>query len=446
MFSALFKAFGSAGKELYHVGGSVRDTLLNKTPKDYDFTTNALPNETQEILTQSGFKHWPLGEKFGTIATIINNTEVEITTYRKDVTAGRHPEVSSSKSVTVDLERRDFTINSIAMDERGNIVDPFHGVNDLKRGIIRTTGSPRVRFGEDPLRMLRAVRFVSQLGFNLNKSARDTIQSFTHAIMFISRERWLEEMNKLLLGQYVDRALELFYQTRLMNYIIPEMFPITIRKFGSIPSKDLWVHTKIVVKNSEPRVNLRWAALLHDIAKPQTRCEDNNEVHFFQHELLGSEMAYSITKKLKMSNEMSSAVVGLISLHQRIGDVVSRKNDPPVSKSALRRVVRECEDKKCSIDDLIDLFAADCSSRNKHTQERQAAHVKLLKEALIEMREEDLRPKLPKGIGEEIMKRYSLSPGPEVGVIKNRLDQMLLDGIINSNMSLDEMFSILGEV
>jgi len=219
------------------------------------------------------------------------------------------------------------------------------------------------------------------------------------------------------------------------------LFPITMQDNGSLPSKDLWAHTKKVVGNSKPRLNLRWAALLHDIAKPQTRFEDRKEVHFFQHEYLGAEIVKGLTKRLKMANELSNNIIGLVAMHQRIGDIVSRKNDPPVSKNALRRLVRDCEEKNCSVDDLVDLFAADCSSKRKNIQERQKAHAELLRTALDNMREEDLRPKLPKGIGEKIMEKFDLPPGPKVGEIKNKLDQMLLDGKITSDMAIEEMFS-----
>ena len=445
MFQKLFETFEANGFKLYHVGGSVRDMLLGKTPKDYDFTTDALPTQTQEILDRGGFRHWPLGEKFGTIAAFVDDNEVEITTHRKDMTPGRHPDVAFTTKLEVDLERRDFTMNSMAMDKDGNIIDPFGGQKDLVKRMLKTTGAPVSRFGEDPLRMLRAIRFVSQLDFNMHRRTKSVIYSFAHAIMSVSRERWLEEMNKLLLGNNVSKALEILYQTRLLGYILPEVFPITMKEKGELPSKDLWFHTKKVVSNSKAQLDVRWAALLHDIAKPQTRLEDKREVHFFQHEYLGAEITECVARRLKMSNEMRHSIKGLVALHQRIGDIVSRKNDPAVSKNALRRLVRDCEGKSCSIESLIELFAADCSSKKKGIQERQRSHTGLLRKALGEMREDELKPRLPKGIGEAIMKRFDLKPGPKVGEIKNELDQMLLDGKILASMSIDDMLAMLRE-
>ena len=442
MFDDLFKIFKENGHSLYFVGGCVRDHLLGKIPNDYDFTTDAMPEKIKEILEEFGYKHWPLGEKFGTIAAHVNEHDIEITTHRKDMTSGRHPEVQFTDNLKDDLERRDFTINSMAMDGSGNIIDPFNGRKDLLKRIIKTTGSPVSRFSEDPLRMLRAVRFVSQLGFNVNFKTREVIGIFAHAIMSISRERWLSEMNKLLMGRYVSKSLELLFQTRLLGYIVPEVFTLTIPISSKIHSKNLWKHTKTVVENSPYDLDVRWAALLHDIAKPQTRVEKEEEasIHFFQHEHLGSEMAESICRRLRMSSGQRKSICGLIAMHHKIGDIVSRRYDPPVSKSGLRRIARECVERECSLDNLINLFAADCTSKNEAVRERQQAHVSLLKAAVSVMEEEDARPKLPKGIGHAIMEKYNLAPGPEIKKIKDVLDELLLDGKITSDMDVERIF------
>lgn len=453
MFERLFNAFEQGRKNLYHVGGSVRDMLLGKSPKDYDFTTDALPNETQEILDVAKIKHWPLGEKFGTIAAsiILNNNmiDIEITTHRKDMTPGRHPDVSFTNNLIEDLARRDFTINSMAMTKNGALIDPFNGQKDLGRRLIRTTGNAHDRFSEDPLRMLRAIRFVSQLNFALSTPVKNVIATYAQTILTVSRERWLEEMNKLLVGPNILKALHDLVDTRLFGYMLPEAFTMTLKQDSKLMSKDLWHHVTTVVKKSPPRTNVRWAALLHDIAKPQTRVEyikryDKmgnaiGEVHFFQHEYLGAEMVEGIARRLKMGNSQRRAIKGLVALHQRIGDVVSRRNEPPVSNSALRRIIRDCDKWGCNINDLIDLFEADCSSARRETLERQSAHAKLLREALEQIKEEDLRPRLPSGIGNAIMHRFNLEPGPEIGAIKNKMDEMLINGLINVKMSPEEI-------
>lgn len=444
-FQKLFEAFTNKGLELNLVGGCVRDIYIGREPKDWDFTTNALPEITKDILSNApGIKScWPIGEKFGTIAAILDTDEqVEITTYREDLTEGRHPEVRFCKTIKEDLSRRDFTMNSLGLNLDGTIIDPFKGQEDIKNNIIRTTGNPYERFSEDPLRMLRAVRFVSQLGFKIEPKTFNAIYNSAHFICSVSRERWLEEMNKLLLGDYASAGVEILKNIRLLNYILPEMMPLTFRTEGSLPSKNVWWHILTVIDKSPKILDVRWAALLHDIAKPQTRFEQGEEVHFFQHELLGAEMVEGITKRLKMGNEQRKSIVGLVALHQRVGDVVSRKYDPPVSVSGLRRIIRECEEHGCDIRNLVELFGADCSSKRPEIIERQTAHRALLIKALDEIKEEDLRPRLPSGIGNIIIEKFNLLPGPEVGVVKRKLDEMLLNGEISSKMTNEEIIEV----
>jgi putative nucleotidyltransferase with HDIG domain len=244
----------------------------------------------------------------------------------------------------------------------------------------------------------------------------------------------------------VKPALELLFKTRLLGYLLPEVYPITMTpRNQTSPTKDLWYHTKVVVNKSKSSPRVRWAALLHDIAKPQTFTESSSGTHFFQHEYLGAEIADGLLKRLKAGAATRHAVRGLIALHQRIGDVVSRRNNPPVSTNALRRLTRDCDERKCRIEDLIELFAADCSSGRKEVVERQRVHANLLRKALKDMRAEDLRPKLPKGIGERLMKHFNLKPGPEVGKLKQKLDTMLVSGKINPGMTAEQMCKLLEE-
>jgi poly(A) polymerase len=441
MFKKLFDAFEKEGKKLYHVGGSVRDMLLGKSPKDYDFTTSALPKETQDILEKNYFTHWPLGERFGTHAAIVENNQIEITTHRFDLTQGRHPSVMFVPDIKVDLARRDLTINSMAMDFDGNLIDPFGGAKDLSKKIIRTTGNPNKRFNEDPLRMLRAVRFISQLGFHLNASSFNVIKGCAQSIMSISKERWLAEMNKLLSGPYVSEAVKYLRNTRLLWYIIPELYPVITPSTGKIKSKNLWHHIVTVIGKSPCDVDVRWAALLHDIAKPQTRSEKFRKVHFFEHQNLGAEMFEGIARRLKMSNKQRKNIKALIYLHHRFDNIVGKNNNKPfVNKNALRRLMIKCKDLGCNINDLVNLFEADSSSHKLSVLDRQHTYAIILRKGIEELEKEEACPKLPTGMGNEIMSKFNLKPGPKVGKIKKMLNEMLLNGVINSDMSSNEVF------
>lgn len=431
----LFEAFEGVSKKLYHVGGSVRDMAIGRTPNDYDFTTDALPQEIQHILTNNGYKHWPIGEKFGTIATTVGGYDVEITTHRKDITRGRHPVVEFTTNLQHDLARRDFTINSMAMEKDGTIIDPFGGIEDLHEGIIKATGDPLERFSEDPLRMLRAIRFVSKLGFSIEPKTGYAMSSLAHTILSVSRERWCEELSGILNGKKVAHGLKMLNRFSLLGFVLPELYVFLLNDpKQTMKSKNLWEHTKDVV--SKVPTHLKWAALLHDIGKPYTRKEFATSVHFLQHDKLGSELAEGICRRLKMSALQTKTIVGLISLHHRFDNLVELKD---VSTPSLRRLIRDCEENSCAIDDLLILFEADCSSKEPTRIDEHLKSVQAIKDALSNVRSEDLRPRLPKNIGNEIMKKFGIGPGPKVGEIKNRLDQMLLNGEITSDMSIDLM-------
>lgn len=443
-FRTLFKAFDRAGKKLYFVGGCVRDSLIGAKPKDFDFTTDARPEDTQRILERAGLKPWPLGEKFGTIAVSMGGEQVEITTHRKDMTPGRHPDVAFTDRLELDLERRDFTINSMASGPDGRILDPFGGRRDLKARVLRTTGSPMARFGEDPLRMLRAVRFVSKLGFSLDPTSLAAIRAVAQNIMLVSRERWLEEMGKLLLGGYVAQALELLNTSRLLFFILPEFMAVVHQPAGKLHSKDLWEHTKGVVSQAKPSLIVRWAALLHDMAKPQTRVELGGEVHFFQHELLGAEMSACIGRRLKMSNEMRRAIRGLVYLHQRTASLVRREGEEyVVSRRAVRRLILDCEKNSCDFKDLVDLFEADCTSKFERVHAKVSRQARAIREEVEVMTEEGLRPRPPSGIGQAIMERFGLKPGPEIGQLRGMLEAMFLDGKLSPSDPPGKMMEAL---
>jgi len=445
VFGILADAFVSRGFRLYLVGGCVRDRLLGLEPKDFDFTTDVRPTQIKEILESVPIVTtvWPIGEKFGTMAAKLSNgQQVEITTHRKDMTPGRHPDVAFTDNLETDLERRDLTMNSMACGPDGKIIDPFGGKVDLESGRIACTGDAFARFSEDPLRMLRAVRFVSKFGFTVEIRTEKAICDLGNSILMVSRERWLEEMDKLLVGVYAEEAIELLAKTRLLWFLVPEL--LAVWQSSQLPTKshkDLWRHIKTVVTKVPGRPDVRWAALLHDTAKPQTEGYKDGKIHFLGHDALGAEMVTGIARRFKMSNERRRAIRGLVFLHQRVSAAIEKGADGNhnINMRVLRRLARECEERSCSIVDLIDLFGADCSSMKEAKRNSVADQHHVLTESLLKMREEDLRPKLPAGIGNAIMERFDLKPGPDVGKLRQQLDEWLVDGKISPDDSVESM-------
>src|SRR5262245_928580 len=301
----LAEAFAANGETLYLVGGVVRDTLLGiQVSTELDFATSALPATTQTALTDAGAASMYLvGERFGTVgatfAGLDEDFQVEITTFRREVypDTSRFPEVAFGATLTDDLARRDFTMNAVAIDAAsGLIIDPWGGESDIAHAVVRAVGEPSERFEEDPLRLLRAARFVSQLGFRLDWRTERAMGERAESLSRISRERILAELNRLLVGEYADHALEILRRTGLLRVALPELDPLLSEADSNIAGrlgreKDLWEHTIRVVQRSPQRLAVRWAAILHDAAKPLTRTVDvHGEVHFFGHEHVGAQL------------------------------------------------------------------------------------------------------------------------------------------------------------
>ncbi len=304
---------------LYQVGGSVRDELMGRIPNDYDFATPALPDEIEDAIKKVGRKPHTIGKRFGTISVSVNGQKVEITTFRKEhyKKNNRKPEVNFDANLRDDLSRRDFTINAIAKDLDGNIIDPFGGQLDIISKKIKCVGNPKDRFREDPLRILRAARFASQFNFKIDEYTESYMKKMASEILNVSKERWVSELDKILVSDYPKVGLEYLMNNRIFNYIIPDLF---LQKGYNQNSKyhdfTLWEHTLRVVENIEPDIELRWAALLHDIAKPFTRTEGKNGYsHYIHHEKLGGEMVKAIGNYLRWSNKRIENVSNLVFNH-----------------------------------------------------------------------------------------------------------------------------------
>ena len=313
---------------LYLVGGSIRDVLLGIEPKDYDFCTPYLPEEIEQKIRDVKRRPYLTGKRFGTLGVKIDGQLIEITTFRTEVYEknNRKPKVEFVKDISIDLSRRDFGINAIAWRD-GKLIDPFGGRLDILERKIRAVGNASHRIKEDPLRMLRCARFISQFGFEVDHYLECTIKKYSYKILHISKERWMQELDKLLLGKEPLIALDFLMETKLLNYMIPELSLQDGYDQNSPYHKyNLWKHTLKVVDATPKDINLRWAALLHDIAKPFVRTDKKDRSNYIRHDFLGGEIIEKTARYLKWSNERREKVKELVVNHLAIGNVL-RKYD-----------------------------------------------------------------------------------------------------------------------
>lgn len=417
------REFRAAGHELYLVGGPVRDLLLRRPHVDLDLSTDATPEQTLALVRPLSKTQWLQGMRFGTVGAQIDGVHLEITTFRTEryEPESRHPEVEFASDVEVDLSRRDFTINAMAirLPER-DAIDPFSGVDDLKRKLIRTPIDPDVSFSDDPLRMLRAFRFSSQLEFEVDAPVLDSITRLKDQLKTVSSERIADELSKLLLGRRPGRALDLAESTGITDVFIPELSSLKLEQDPVHRHKDVFHHTLAVVERTDPVLELRLAALLHDIGKPRTRSIGPEGVSFHHHEVVGSKMAATRLRELRFPNEVVDAVSQLIFLHHRFHTYRLGWSD-----SAVRRYVR---DAGALLGPLNALVRADCTTRNAQKAKRLAARMDELEGRIQELaaREEieKMRPELDGG---QIMAFLGLEPGPLVGEARDFMMNLRLD-------------------
>jgi poly(A) polymerase len=428
----LGRRFDKAGYELHLVGGSVRDALLGRLGDDLDFTTNATPDETLEVLKGWARQVWDIGRDFGTIgAQRGSGPKLEITTFRAEAYDGvsRNPVVRYGTSLVDDLERRDFAINAMAVSLPGHaLTDPFGGRDDLAARVIRTPGLPGLSFGDDPLRMLRAARFAAQLGFTVAPDVVAAMAAMAPDLDRITVERVQTEFSKLMLGQDPVAGLRLLVDTGLAERFLPELPALRLAIDEHAQHKDVYEHTLIVVANAMrheeagPDLVLRLAALLHDVGKPATKAiGPDGRVSFHHHEVVGAKLARQRLRALRYPKDVIADVAELVLLHLRFyGYGRGDWND-----SAVRRYVTDAGP---LLPRLHKLTRSDCTTRNKRKAAQLAADYDALEERIQRIAaDEDLARVRPDLDGNAIMELLGIPPGPLVGQAWRHLKELRLE-------------------
>ena len=434
LFDVLGGAFDAAGEELSLVGGPVRDAILGRVALDLDFTTSADPDKILKIVKPLASATWDVGREFGTIAAQIGDHKIEITSYRADSydKDSRKPTVEFGDNLEDDLKRRDFTVNAMALRlPSKTFVDPHQGLRDLMLETLRTPAAPEISFSDDPLRMMRAARFTSQLGFELDPAAFTAMRDMASRIEIISAERVRDELSKLLISKNPQPGLELLVESGIAELVLPELPALRLEVDEHHHHKDVYQHSLTVVAQAislEPQygfdrdLTLRLAALLHDIGKPATRkLEQGGSVTFHHHDVVGAKLAKKRLMALRFDNDTIKAVCRLIELHLRFFGY----SDQQWSDSAVRRYVRDADDQ---LKRLHILTRADVTTRNQRKADRLAhayddleARIKVLAE------QEQLDAMRPDLDGQEIMELLGIKPGREVGQAYNFLLELRLD-------------------
>lgn len=429
-------------RECYVVGGYVRDMLLQRPSKDIDFVTVGSGLELAALVAERWGKHTHMAQfaTFGTAQVKRYGTELEFVGARKESYShnSRKPRVEDG-TLADDQCRRDFTINAMAIsvnrDNYGQLVDPFDGIGDLDRQLIRTPLDPDITFSDDPLRMMRAVRFATQLGFDIFGDTFQAIARNRERISIISRERIADELMKIIASPTPSRGFLLLQQCGLLELIMPELSVLAgVETVHGRGHKDNFMHTMQVLDNvaaKSDNVWLRWAAVMHDIGKaPTKRWDDKLGWTFHNHNFIGEKMVPKVFAKLKLPlNEHLKYVKKLVGLHMRPIAIVSDE----VTDSAVRRMLFEAGD---DIDDLMTLCEADITSRNAEKVRRLLANFALVRQKLVDIEEKDrVRNFQPPVSGEEIMRVFALTPSRPVGIIKDAIKDAILDGVIANDHS-----------
>lgn len=420
------------GYEAYIVGGCVRDSILGKQPQDWDITTSATPEQTKALFRRTidtGIEH-------GTVTVMMDKTGYEVTTYRIDGKYQDHrrpTEVTFTASLAEDLKRRDFTINAMAYNDRQGVIDKFGGLTDLQKGIIRCVGVPQERFDEDALRILRAVRFAAQLDFSIEEATRQAIREKAVYLQEISAERIQTELTKLITSEHPERILDA-WELGITAVVLPEFDRMMETPQNTIYHKyDVGRHTVAVMQAIEAKPILRWAALLHDSAKPLCRTTDEQgNDHFHGHPKEGSEMARRVLRRMKLDNDTIHRVERLVAWHD-FGI------HGELTKQSLRRALNRMGPEL--FEDYAKLRLADMQGQSDYESEKkQKDYARLLELHQEIIRDGECLSMQDLKINGRDLIRLGISPGPEMGtILKNLLSQVLDEPQLNTREQLEEL-------
>jgi poly(A) polymerase len=419
----LARLLGDAGHQCLLVGGSVRDALLDRDHSDIDVATDAHP-EVVERLVRGWAEHvWTQGARFGTVGCQRDGTTIEITTFRAEVyrPESRKPEVAYADDVETDLSRRDFTVNAMALRlPDGVLVDPHGGAVDLMNKILRTPLSPEISFLDDPLRMMRAARFVATFGLVPDDALVGAVQQHRARLEIVSAERIRDELSKLMLVDDPTAGLWFLAETGLADEFLPELSLMRLEQDPLHRHKDVLAHTIAVVRNTRPELKVRLAALFHDVGKPKTRSFEGGGVSFHHHEVVGARMTEERLRALRFPAEVIADVTQLVYLHLRIHTYAMGWSD-----KAVRRYVRDAGP---LLDELNHLQRCDCTTRNPKRAATLQRRMDELEARIEELREQEeldaIRPPLD---GRQVMEFLGVAPGRIVGEALNFLLEARLD-------------------
>ena len=448
--SSLAQSFAAQGFRLALVGGPVRDALLGRLGNDLDFTTDARPEVTKKILQAWAENVWDTGIEFGTVAGKRGDTTVEVTTYRTESydPESRKPEVEYGDSIEGDLSRRDFTVNSMALElttKTPEFIDPFNGLEDLAKRVLRTPAKAENSFSDDPLRMMRAARFASQLGFEIAPDVLQAIKDMAGRISIISAERIRDEFTKMLMSKNPRTGITILVETGLAEIVLPEIPKLRLEIDEHHHHKDVYEHSITVLEQAishedrlgGPNLIIRLAALLHDIGKPKTRnLIPGGGVSFHHHEIVGARLTKSRLKALRFDGETIEQVETLVALHLRFHGY----GDGEWTDSAVRRYVRDAGD---LLVHLHVLTRADCTTRNAKKAERLAKTYDALEARIAKLMEEEelskIRPDLD---GAQVMKLLGIKPSAAVGKALDYLLELRLEhGPLGEERATEELLN-----